>query len=320
MSARWPRTEKDHLNRPVSQLIGESILLIVRTLLWVGFTTAGMALNMWAAVVLLLMAPSGFWGYLAAAFAAAVTGGISGGVIGFGQVLTLRRWLDTPASLGSFFSTILASSSALISGTLLGWWVHGVAGDLVGAIAGVVIYGLVFGLVQRPMLEYMSHSPMLWVPVNAVAAVLGALSVLAVYDVSGGSREMLQFRYGGLVYSLIVGIAFLWMTRETRMTMSKQRWAMLEPGDASDASDASDAGDDLDEAPYSIDEAHDIWTEAAVLAMHEQHAQHVYRVFKVFRDPNTSPTVPKGNSAPSPGPEGEVKGTDVIDGTYRVLS
>ena len=266
---------------------------------------------MWAAIVLLLVfAPSNFWGYLAIGFGAAIAGGIGGGIIGFGQVLALRRWLDIPASLGSFFSTVLASSSAVISGTLAGWWLHAVAGDLAGAIAGVIIYGLIFGLVQRPMLDYMSHHPLLWVPVNAVAAVVGAMAVLAAFDVSGGRRDMLQFRYAGLVYSLVVGIAFLWMTRETRKTMSKQRLAKLE------------SRDDLDEAPYSIESAYDARADPGLIEIHEQR---VYRVIPVTQDP----TVDQADNADTLGSnlDGSVSdeengrtSSDFIGGVYRVIS
>src|SRR5829696_6752981 len=112
MSARRSRPEKHpsgrRSGRPLRQLPGEVVLLVLRTLLWVGFTAAGTALNMWAAVVLLLVfTPSSFWGYLAVGVGAGVAGAAGGGVTGFGQALALRRWLDTPAALGSFFSTVL---------------------------------------------------------------------------------------------------------------------------------------------------------------------------------------------------------------------
>lgn len=311
MSARWSRAQKHHHGRPAGQLVGEMLLSIVRTVLWVGFTAAGTALNMWAAVVLLLLfPPSDPWGYLAASVGAAIAGAVGGGIIGFGQVLTLRRWLDTAASLGSFFSTILASSSALIAGTLAGWWVHTAAGDLGGAFAGVVVYGLVFGLIQRPMLDYMSRYSGLWVPLNAIAAVLGAIAVLAAFDVSGGRRDMLQFRYAGLVYSLVVGVAFLWMTRETRKAMSNRRTTDLEPRD------------DSGSAPHAIHEVRKAELDPTVLEIHEHRIYSVLRVADESKvDSERNAAAPSHLPDKNPASFGDEKNSrDVIDTTYRVIS
>jgi hypothetical protein len=72
----------------------EVALLIVRATLWVGFTAAGVAFNIWGAVALLLvLAPESLWGYIALALGAAVVGCAGGVVIGLGQVLALRRWM-----------------------------------------------------------------------------------------------------------------------------------------------------------------------------------------------------------------------------------
>lgn len=95
--------------------------MILCTALWVGFTALGTALNLWGAVVLLLLIdPGNFWGYLGVLLGVLVMGCIGGTIIGFGQVLALRRWLDGAASLGSFLSTILASAAALATGTAAG--------------------------------------------------------------------------------------------------------------------------------------------------------------------------------------------------------
>ncbi len=217
MGTRPAATPKTHHAPTLGRLLGEIVFLALRTLLWVGFTAAGMALNMWGAVVLLLLvAPGNLWGYLAVGFGLALAGGIGGAIVGIGQVMALRRWLDGAASLGSFFSTVLASSSALVAGTLAGWCVHTAAGDTVGILSGVVAYGCVFGFLQRPMLDYLARNSFLWVPANAAAALLGALGMLAAFDVSGGRRDTLQFRYVGVVYAVVTGLAFLWMSRETR--------------------------------------------------------------------------------------------------------
>jgi hypothetical protein len=205
----------------------EVALLIVRATLWVGFTAAGVAFNIWSAVaLLLLLAPESLWGYIALALGAAVAGCAGGVVIGLGQVLALRRWLDGAASLGSFLSAVLASSAALCLGTTSGWWLHTLAGELIGALAGLVVYGTVFGFLQRPMLDYLVRNSLLWVLANAAASVLGVLAMLAAFDVSGGRRDTLQFRYVGVVYALLTGVAFLWMTRETRRALAAERDAM----------------------------------------------------------------------------------------------
>lgn len=311
-SARIHKTQ--HADTP-GRVLGELALLFVRSLLWVGFTAAGTALNMWGAVVLLLLlAPSNFWGYLVLGFGAALAGGLGGAVVGFGQALALRRWLDGAASLGSFFSTVLASSTALASGTLAGWGAYSSVGDLAGAFFGVVVYGGVFGLIQRPMLDYMTTRSILWIPTNVVASVLGAVTMLAAFDVSGGRRDMLQFRYAGIAYALVVGAAFLWMTRETRRAMAArhigQHTLRHVPGIATDPvhvlRDMRDAAR----------------PDPPLLEIHEHR---VYRVYNAPQDPNAdrdsyadSPgTLPgRGNS----GSENGVDGPGVIDATYRVIS
>lgn len=235
MSGRAPTDRAVRMRRKgmhITNAVGavtEITLLILRSALWVGFTTAGTALNMWGALALLLLiTPESVWGYIATMFGAAVAGCLGGGVISFGQVLALRRWLDGAASLGSFLSTVLASSLALATGTSAGWWAHIAAGDLAGVFVGLVAYGPVFGFVQRPMVDFLARHSLLWVPVNAAASVLGAMAMLAAFDVSGGRRDMLQLRYAGIVYSLVTGVAFLCMTRQTRRAMSASHTAKIQ--------------------------------------------------------------------------------------------
>lgn len=316
MGQETARAHKPRYARTPRQSLGELILLVVRALLWIGFTAAGIALNMWGAVVLLLLvAPGNFWGYLILGLGAGLAGVMGGAVIGLGQVLALRRWLDGAASLGSFFSTVLASSTALASGAMAGWWVYTSAGDLAGVFTGVVVYGCVFGLIQRPMLDYMARHSLLWVPVNVVASILGALALLAAFDVSGGRRDMLQFRYAGIVYSLVVGAAFLWMTRETRRAMAQMPQA-----------DERTAAELLPHEPGSA-------LEGTKGAFHEPFDQapmeiHVHQVYKVYPASRNSDAYLGGNvggpraagDATHPEPEDGEQGPDVIDASYKVIS
>src|SRR5438045_2984502 len=93
-------------------------LLIVRSALWIGCTAVGVAINIWGAVTLLLLiTPGNIWGYIATLLGAALAGSIGGVIMGAGQVLALRRWLDGAASLASFLSTVMASLVALAVGT-----------------------------------------------------------------------------------------------------------------------------------------------------------------------------------------------------------
>lgn len=288
MDIRSPQIVGARSGRTPRYLAGEVALMILRTMLWIGFTALGTALNMWGAVVLLLLiTPGNFWGYLGTILGAAVIGCVGGMIIGFGQVLALRRWLDGAASLGSFFSTVLASSSSLAAGTAAGWWVHTVAGDLIGALAGLVIYGCVFGFIQRPMVDYMARHSLLWVPVNAAASVLGAMGMLAAFDVSGGRRDMLQFRYAGVAYALVAGAAFIWMTRWTRRAMADRRTVN---GDTTtpythytrDSAPvqtvrggrgiANQPGDDVSNAGF-------------VTGVLEVHEHRIYRVYSAYRSP-----------------------------------
>lgn len=295
--------------------VAELALLIVRSVLWVGFTTAGVALNMWgAALLLLLITPDSLWGYIALTIGAALAGCIGGAVMGMGQVLALRRWLDGVASLASFLSTVLASSAALAMGTGAGWWVHTLAGELPGALAGLMLYGVVFGLLQRPMVDYMADRSLLWVPVNAAASVLGAIAMLAAYDVSGGRRDTLQFRYVGIVYAILTGVAFLWMTRRTRRAMAAERHGSTYVSDQhSLAAPSVPLG--ATGAGYVTD------YDPEVLEIHEHR---VYRVQRVPKGVNTGDDGQAGSSDrvsrhdasdPCDRPEPEI-----IDATYRVLS
>lgn len=301
----------------------EGALLVVRTVLWVGFTAAGVALNTWVAVtLLLLLTPQHPLSYVAIMLGAAVGGCLGGAAIGLGQVLALRRWLDGAASLGSFLSAVLASCAALSLGTTVGWWVYTVAGDLIGGLAGLVIYGSVFGVLQRPMLDYLTRHSLLWVPTNAIAALLGALAMIAGFGISGGSRDTLQFRYVGLVYALVTGIAFLWLTHEVRRALAADR----ELPDASafpvfPSSPLPGASAGAEHPDYDPD----------VLEIHE------HRIYRVHRVPGKT-VDPKARTSGSPGNTGDpgipssrgnrpheawgsrqVDAIDVIDGTFRVL-
>lgn len=161
------------------------------------------------------------------------------------------------------------------------------------------------------MIDYISRRSIRWVPVNAAASVLGAVAMLAVFDVSGGRREMLQFRYAGTVYALVVGAAFLWMSRETRKAMAnhQQRATRLSPGDEgvgfahNPAYDLSDAGSEPD--------------------MFEIHEHRIYHVYKPRPDSGQELSHPAAASDdPSKrlaGPNSE-NGPDVIDASYRVIS
>src|SRR5438128_1448766 len=128
MGTKSPQIVGARSGRTPRHLAGEVALMILRTTLWIGFTALGTALNMWGAVVLLLLiTPGNVWGYLGTVLGAAITGCIGGMIIGFGQVFALRRWLDGATSLGSFLTTILASASALATGTTARWWLHALA-------------------------------------------------------------------------------------------------------------------------------------------------------------------------------------------------
>lgn len=319
MGQETARACRPRYARTPRQSLGELILLVVRALLWIGFTAAGTALNMWGVVVLLLLVPPGsFWGYLILGLGSALAGVMGGAVIGLGQVLALRRWLDGAASLGSFFSTVLASSTALASGAIVGWWVYTSAGDLAGVFIGVVTYGCVFGLIQRPMLDYMAPHSLLWVPVNVVALILGALALLAAFDVSGGRRDMLQFRYAGIVYSLVVGAAFLLMTRETRRATAERPQA-----------DERMTSGLLPREPASAHEGtegalHESFDRARI----EIHLHQVYKVYPASGNSGNTDPYPGGNvggpraagDATHPEPENGEQGSDVIDASYRVIS
>ncbi len=307
----------------MARLTAEIALAVVRSVLWVGFTTAGIALNIWAALVLLLLlTPSNVWGYAAVVFGAAVLGCAGGVLIGIGQVLALRRWLDGAASLGSFLSTVLASSGALTVGTGAGWWVHTVAGDLAGALTGVIAYGTVFGFVQRPMLDYMARHSLLWVPVNAVSSVLGAMAVLAAFDISGGSRDMLQFRYAGIAYSLVTGAAFLWLTRHARRTLAVRNANNAHaaghhpvPGEPVEW-ELNSVPDRAYSAGYTMNGAE---YDPSVLEIHE------HRIYRVHRVPGDTKAGHRGyTNAPGRAPEqrgssNSGDGPDVVEAVYRVI-
>jgi hypothetical protein len=320
---RSPMATTARVTRSLARLAAEIALAVVRSALWVGFTTAGTALNIWAALLLLLLiTPNNVWGYAAGVFGAAVVGCAGGLLIGIGQVLALRRWLDGAASLGSFLSTVLASSGALSVGTGAGWWAHSVSGDLAGALTGVIAYGTVFGFVQRPMLDYMAPHSFLWVPVNAISALLGAMAVLAAFDISGGRRDMLQFRYAGIAYSLVTGAAFLWLTRHTRKTMAVRH-----------SNDAHAAGNhpvpeepqewELNSVPgreysagYPMEGAE---YDPGVLEVHEHR---VYRVQRVPGDTNarhSGYTDAAGRASEQGGSSNSGDGPDVVDAIYRVI-
>ena len=341
------KTKGGHTARRPRRVLGEVFLLVVRSVLWIACTAAGTALNMWGAVVLLLLiAPSSVWGYLALGLGAALAGGIGGAIAGFGQVLALRRWLDGAASLGSFFSTILASSSALAAATTAGWWVYTSAGDLPGVLSGVAVYGCVFGLIQRPMLDYMSGRSILWIPANAVASLLGALTVLVAFDVSGGRRDMLQFRYAGIAYSLVVGAAFLWMTRETRRAITSRPPSQRHTAEGHTAqrhtaegytaqrhtaegyTAAERAGQQvLHDTPGAATDPMRMLRDAAIAgpALLEVHEHRVYRVYSVPQDLDRDQAVDVDSVRDLPdrgdsSSQDRDNGPDVIDATYRVIS
>lgn len=319
---------------PTKHLFVGAALILVRALLWVGFTAAGTGLNIWSSVALLLLfAPSNIWGYFAMAFGALLAGGLGGAVTGFGQALALRRWLNIPASLGSFLGTILASSSALAAGTTGGWWLYSVFGALQGTFGGILIYGAIFGIMQRPMLEYLSRHSIIWVGANCAAAVCGAVSLLAVFDLSGGKRDMLQFRYPAVVYAVITGLALVLITRETRSAMA----STPTPISSSSSNTDKDASSEQATSTWNIERDHMVRSGAALFRVRERHS---YEAFPVnFPEDAVSANAPAKISARGPGGttplrrQAKTKGfdnvepaettaaeADVIDATYRVIS
>jgi hypothetical protein len=181
-----------------------------------------------------------------------------------------------------------------------------------------VVYGCVFGLIQRPMLDYMAPHSLPWVPVNVVASILGALALLAAFDVSGGRRDMLQFKYAGIVYSLLVGAAFLWLTRETRRAMAERPQA-----------DERMTSELLRNEPgFVVDRAQGALQEPFDEARMEIHLHQVYKVYPVSGNSGNTDAYPGGNvggpraagDATHPEPENGEQGPDVIDASYRVIS
>ncbi len=324
----------------IARAVTEISLLIIRSVLWVGFTTVGVAINIWGAVTLLLLiTPGNPWGYIAMLLGAAIAGSVSGVIMSIGQVMALRRWLDGAASLASFLSTVIASSLALAVGTCSGWWAHTVAGDLIGALVGLMAYGGVFGFLQRPMVEYMADRSLLWVPVNAAASVLGAMAMLAAFDVSGGRRDTLQFKYVGIVYAIITGVAFLLMTHTTRRAMTA-RSVTAQHADAGDSAawppapapgviasgprfefgstnapgrgPGYQAGRGAHNLGYTPDYASDLV---------EIHEHRIYTMRRGFRHVDSESGAHEHGSgfADGQGLAGPADGQDTIDTTYRVI-
>ena len=187
------------------------------------------------------------------------------------------------------------------------------------------------------MLDYLVRNSLLWVLANAAAAVLGALAMLAAFDVSGGRRDTLQFKYVGVVYALVTGVAFLWMTRETRKALAAERDARYVSGQPAFPSSPSlplhGAGfSGLDYTDYDPD----------VIEIHEHRIYRVHRVPRVPGDPiirsgnypgnigdtgdtddagSTGRTRSTGNTGGPPGhSQADARGEpDIIDTTFRVL-
>lgn len=280
-SRQAPRSGVLPLGRTrITHLLSEAALLLIRSALWVGATTVGTVINAWGALtLLLLLTPSNIWGYLALLVGILLVGAVGGAVTGAGQALALRRWLNGAAAAGSFLSTVLASTVGLAAGTLLGWCLQGVWGETAGALSGLIVYGVVFGLIQSPMVAYVTHRPWVWVPANMAAAVLGALVLLVRFDLSGGRPEMLQFRYIGLIYALVVGIVFLVLSRRVRKSIA-------------------DSGMGRRQIRYSAD--HEEIQEGDLMRSHST---------------PENIAIPRTPSRPLDSPAGD----DVIEGTFRVI-
>jgi len=195
----------------------------------------------------------------------------------------------------------------------------------------VAVYGCVFGLMQRPMLDYMSGRSILWIPANALASLLGALTVLAAFDVSGGRRDMLQFRYAGIAYAVVVGAAFLWMTRETRRVMASGPLVQRHTAEGYTAEGymaTERAGQQvLHDTPGAATDRMRILRDAAIPdpALLEIHEHRVYTVYPVPQDLERDPAgdADSARDLPHPGVSGSQDredGPDVLDATYRVIS
>jgi hypothetical protein len=137
---------------------------------------------------------------------------------------------------------------------------------------------------------------------------------------------MLQFRYGGIAYSVVGEAAFLWMTRETRRAMASGPPVQRHTAEGHTAAErvgqqvlhdtpgaATDAVRTLGDAPIP---------DPALLGVHE-HC--VYRVHPVPQDLGRDPAVDADPSWDLPHPDDpsshdQDNGPDVIDATYRVIS
>jgi hypothetical protein len=173
------------------------------------------------------------------------------------------------------------------------------------------------------VVDYLARLSLLWVTANAVASVLGAVAVLAAFDVSGG-RDMLQFRYTGVVYSLVVGTAFLWMTRQARRAMSDPCTAKDQVAIPYGALSAGALGSGPG-MPRPPSQSADNAVHACQPGVLEVHEHRVYRVHSPYRLP-AEPTTGHGAALNTPGYSSEGgdnskpdDGPDVIDTTYCVL-
>jgi hypothetical protein len=148
------------------------------------------------------------------------------------------------------------------------------------------------------------------------------MAVLAAFDISGGRRDMLQFRYAGITYSLVTGVAFLWLTRHTRRTMAVRHANNTHvagnhpvPGEPVEweldgvPGRAYSAGYATDRAEYG----------PGVLEVHEHR---VYRVHRVLGDTNaghSGHTDAAGRASEQRSSSNSGDGSDVVDAIYRVI-
>ena len=199
--------------------VSTTLTWLFRAAFWIIPTTIGFMLNALAAIlVLMVIKPSGFWGYLLAFVLLTVAAMIPGAILAAGQAFAMKSVFGGSGTFIWWILTLAGNFTGLPLGACLGWHfgsqIGGNTGIGIGALIGLLIFGAVIGCWQAYILMYLNVTLWwLWVLPSSLGTVIFVLGVV----LTTSSQQVDFFSatlVGGLVYGVFTGVSLVLLLRK----------------------------------------------------------------------------------------------------------
>ena len=141
---------------------------------------------------------------------------LAGLLVGFSQWVVLRRYLTESSDW------ILSGGAGWAAGYALGLFImQGLMGTFLGGLAGYVLFGVIVGVVQWPVLRREIPNALAWIFANVIGWTVGfylSQAALTVFfnspTIAPAASTAVIAGTSGLVAGTITGLALVWIVRQ----------------------------------------------------------------------------------------------------------